>query len=61
MNLRVAVANRLFRDLSLDGRLRVVSSDNIRVSDLSDAVHLNAVGAAGLFNDFILHLHSLAF
>ena len=43
VNSRVAVANQLLRDLSLTGDFSLISNDNIRISDLTDTIHLKFV------------------
>ena len=58
INSRVAVANRLLRDLSLAGDLGLISNDNIRISDLTDTVHLNAAGTARLYGNILNFLRA---
>ena len=58
VNSRVAVANQLLRDLSLAGDFSLVSNDNIRISDLTDTVHLNAAGTARLYRNFLNFLRA---
>ena len=60
INARVAVANQQMRDLSLAGGFGLVSNDNIRVTDLSDTVHLNAAGTARLYANYLNYLRGSA-
>ena len=59
VNLRVASANRILRDQARANGWPVVSNDNVRFSDLSDTVHLNAAGTARVFRNLLLGLRSI--
>ena len=54
INLRVAAANERLRGLARSGSFALILNDNIRVTDLTDTVHLNAAGTARLFNNILL-------
>ena len=60
INLRVAAANVCLRDMARSGSFALISNDNIRVTDLTDTVHLNAAGTARLYSNILLHLGSLS-
>ena len=59
LNSRVLQANTVLRGVASAAGWVVVSNDNVRVSDLTDQVHLNASGTARLFRNFIGALKSL--
>ena len=60
VNARVAVANQQLRDLSLARGFGLISNDNIRITDLTDVVHLNAVGTARLYHNVLSYLRAVA-
>ena len=53
VNSRVALANQCLRDLALAQGWGVISNDNIRVTDLTDTVHLNAAGTARFYGNML--------
>ena len=59
LNLRVAAANRLLRDLTRSQGWTLVSNDNIHYADLFDEVHLNGAGTARLYRNLLSGLKSL--
>ena len=60
LNDRVCIVNRVLREFALTCGWGVVSNDNIRISDLSDNVHLGASGTARLYRNVLIALKSLA-
>ena len=58
INLRVAAANECLRGVARSGPYALISNDNIRVTDLTDTVHLNAAGTARLYNNILQCLES---
>ena len=60
VNARVAIANQQLRDLSFARGFGLISNDNIRITDLTDVVHLNAAGTARLYNNVLNYLRAVA-
>ena len=58
VNARVVIANRLLRESAASGGFGLISNDNIRFTDLSDNVHLNAAGTARIFNNLLNYLRA---
>ena len=52
VNVKVAVVNRLLREFALAQGFCLISNDNIRITDLTDVVHLNAAGTARIYGSF---------
>ena len=53
INVRIAIVAQQLRDLALASGFGLVSNDNIRITDLSDTVHLNAAGVARLYGNIL--------
>ena len=53
VNARIAVADRQLRAMASAAGFGLISNDNIRISDLTDVVHLNAAGTARLYNNIL--------
>ena len=60
LNLKIAAVNSIVRDVSQAHGLAVISNDNIQFSDLTDTVHLNAVGTARLQRNVLDYLRVAA-
>ena len=58
LNDKVRQANTMLRSFSTENDWRYISHDNIRFSDLSDTVHLNAAGVAKLYRHITSALRS---
>ena len=58
VNARIAVANRQLRDMAFAAGFGLISNDNLRISDLTDVVHLNAAGTARLYNNILSYLRA---
>ena len=53
---RIAVADRQLRAMASAAGFGLISNDNVRISDLTDVVHLSAAGTARLYNDVLNYL-----
>ena len=60
INIRVAAANKMLREVAREGGWFLVSNDNVHITDLSDTVHLNAAGTARVFSNFVNTLKFIA-
>ena len=58
INSRVGLANGALREVALVENWGVISNDNIRITELSDDVHLNAAGTAKLHRNILMCLKS---
>ena len=59
INVRVAAANKMLRELAREGGWFLVSNDNVHTFDLIDNVHLNAAGTAKLHRNILMSLKSM--
>ena len=58
LNARVAVANQKLRELSRARGFGLISNDNVRITDLTDKVHLNAAGTARVYSNILNFLRA---
>lgn len=60
VNLSVANVNKQLRLLARGGCFFLLSNNNVRFSNLSDTVHLNAAGTANFFHNVLKGIESAA-